>query len=79
MFHLEFKPLAGLKVEPAKGQIEPGQSLTVEAKYEAAGRGLPADRSARPIRIVYEGGGVVEVEVVWANDTPTKTAAAKVR
>ncbi|HWF46681.1 MAG TPA: hypothetical protein VG168_06730 [Bryobacteraceae bacterium] len=79
MFHLEFTPLAGLKVEPAKGQIDPGQSLNIEAKYDAAGHALPLDRSARPIRIVYEGGGMVELEVVWARDAPTKTQAAKVQ
>lgn len=77
-FHLEFKPLAGLKVEPAKGQIGPGQSLKLQAKYDAAGHGLPLDRSARPIRILYEGGGVVEVELVWAKDATPKTTTARV-
>jgi hypothetical protein len=79
MFHLEFKPLAGLKVEPAKGQIDPGQSLKIQATYDPAGRGLPLDRSVRPIRIVYESGGVVQLQVVWESDAPAKTAAAKVR
>ncbi|HEX4232296.1 MAG TPA: hypothetical protein VHZ07_26755 [Bryobacteraceae bacterium] len=78
-FHLEFKPLAGLKVEPAKGQIDPGQSVKIQAKYDVAGRGLPLDRSVRQIRIVYEGAGMVEVQVVWASDVPTKTAAAKIQ
>lgn len=79
VFHLEFKPLAGLKVEPLKGEIGPGRSVTIQAKYDSPGHNLPSDLSVRPIRIVYDAGGMVQVNVVWQQDTATKTAATKVQ
>jgi hypothetical protein len=77
-FHLEFKPLLGLKVEPQTGQIAPGHSLTIYARYESPNQTLPIDRSARPIQIIYDAGGKVQVEVVWEKDMDPKSAAAKI-
>ena len=49
-FHLDFKPLSGLKVEPQTGQIDPGHSLTIYAKYESPNQSLPSDRIHAPSR-----------------------------
>ena len=76
-FHLDFKPLAGLRVEPQTGQIEPGHSMTLFVKYESPNHSLPLDRSARSIQIIYDGGGAVQVEVVWEKEADAKTAAVK--
>ncbi|MGC2657300.1 MAG: hypothetical protein WA324_04935 [Bryobacteraceae bacterium] len=76
-FHLEFKPLTGLKVEPATGVIEAGHSMTLRARYDSPDHGLPADRSPRPIKVVYEGRGTVQVGLVWEADAVAKTTGAK--
>ena len=78
-FHLEFNPLAGLKVEPATGQIESGHSITIQVRYESPDHALPLDRSARTIHVLYDGGGTVQFEIVWGKDVAAKTTPAKMQ
>jgi hypothetical protein len=78
-FHLEFTPLPGLKVEPLNGEIAAGSSLAVQATYDSPNHSFPPDLSARPIHIVYESGGSVQLQIVWEKDGPAKPAPASSR
>jgi hypothetical protein len=74
-FHLEFNALPGLKLEPMKGEIGGGRSLEIHATYDSPDNTLPSDLSARPIKVVYESGGSVQLQIVWDKDSPAKSAS----
>lgn len=78
-FHLEYKALPGLKLEPLSGEISAGTSLTIQATYDSPDHSLPFDLNARPIQIIYESGGSVQLQIVWDKEGSGKSVPTSSR